>query len=151
MGIGTTGGLLLSGIGVSALGSLQAEHTELGIRAFLIELGLVLFIMTIGLETGPNFFQQLRQSGWFIIGMGSLLTGLPMIVGYLWARAALRQDPVWSLGAITGAMTSTPALTVLIQETQSLRPVQSYAGTYAIANLILTLIGTWGMQIQLVP
>jgi len=46
------------------------------------------------------------------------------------------------LGAITGAMTSTPALSIICEEAKSSVPALGYAGTYAFANVILTVAGT---------
>jgi putative transport protein len=45
------------------------------------------------------------------------------------------------MGGITGAMTSTPALGVVSQEADSAVPGLGYAGSYAFANVILTIAG----------
>jgi len=46
------------------------------------------------------------------------------------------------LGSLTGAMTSTPALSALQDAAKSSMPALGYAGTYAFANVLLTLAGT---------
>jgi len=46
------------------------------------------------------------------------------------------------LGSVTGAMTSTPALNILNDETKSAVPALGYSGTYTIANVLLTFAGT---------
>ena len=51
-------------------------------------------------------------------------------------------NPALLLGSVTGAMTSTPALNVLNQLAKSPVPALGYAGTYTIANVLLTFAGT---------
>ena len=46
------------------------------------------------------------------------------------------------LGAVTGAMTSTPALGVISEAAKSPVPSLGYAGTYTFANVFLTFSGT---------
>ena len=58
-------------------------------------------------------------------------------VGYL-----LRLNPAVLLGAITGAMTSAAALSVVNSAARSSVPALGYTGAYAFANVILTLAGT---------
>ncbi len=151
LGLGSTGGLLLSGMVVSVLESRQSQwiYVPPQVRTFMIELGLSLFMVTLGLETGPTFFRDLQTQGSSVIGVGLVMAFVPMILGYLWARWVLKMNPALSLGGITGAMTSTPALTILIHDVRSTVPVISYAGTYVIANIVLTLIGAWLMGAEL--
>jgi putative transport protein len=46
------------------------------------------------------------------------------------------------MGALTGAMTSAAQLSVLSSEADSATPALGYTGTYAFANVILTVAGT---------
>jgi len=46
------------------------------------------------------------------------------------------------MGALTGAMTRTPALWVVTKEAHSTIPAWGYAGTYALANVFLTIPGS---------
>ena len=54
----------------------------------------------------------------------------------------LKLNPAVLLGALTGAMTSTPALTAVQEAAKSSIPALGYAGTYAFANVMLTVAGT---------
>src|SRR5215218_1629204 len=58
IGLGTSG-VLFAGIFVGHFGK-EVEHATL---AFVKELGLILFVFTIGLQLGPGFFAALRQQG----------------------------------------------------------------------------------------
>ena len=54
----------------------------------------------------------------------------------------LRLNPAEALGAVTGAMTSGAALSVVNDAAKSNAPALGYTGTYAFANVILTVAGT---------
>ena len=65
-----------------------------------------------------------------------------MLLGYLFGRKVLRIPPVLLMGALTGAMTSAAAISLVNQAAKSSIPALGYTGTYAFANIILTLAGT---------
>ena len=50
--------------------------------------------------------------------------------------------PALLMGALTGAMTSAAALSLVTSEAKSAVPALGYTGTYAFANVILTVAGT---------
>ena len=57
-------------------------------------------------------------------------------------RLVFKMNPVLLLGAVTGAMTSTPALGAINDAAKSEVPSLGYAGTYTFANVFLTFAGT---------
>ena len=77
-----------------------------------------------------------------LILCGILVLILPVVVGYLFGTFFLKLNPALLLGSLTGAMTSTPALSALQDAAKSSMPALGYAGTYAFANVLLTLAGT---------
>jgi putative transport protein len=70
-----------------------------------------------------------------------VVTG-PLLLGYVLGRKVLRLPPLLLLGALTGAMTSAAAMSLVNREANSSIPALGYTGTYAFANVILTLAGT---------
>lgn len=70
------------------------------------------------------------------------MTTLPLLLGYFVGRKLLRLPPVILFGAIPGAMTSGAALSVVTSAAKSDVPALGYAGTYAFANVLLTIAGT---------
>jgi putative transport protein len=56
-------------------------------------------------------------------------------------------NPALLLGSITGAMTSTPSLSVVNEAAKSQLPGLGYAGTYTFANVLLTFAGTFLMTL----
>jgi putative transport protein len=72
---------------------------------------------------------------------GLATTLLPALLAYFIGRRLMKLNPALLLGSVTGAMTSTPALNVLNQAARSPVPALGYAGTYTIANVLLTFAG----------
>jgi len=144
IGIGSAGGLLLSGI---IFGYLRASYPTFGrvppaARYIIMELGLMFFMVNVGINAGGGVVEALISVGPVLILCGILVLILPVVVGYLFGTYILKLNPALLLGSLTGAMTSTPALSALQDAAKSSMPALGYAGTYAFANVLLTLAGT---------
>jgi len=149
IGLGTAGGLLIIGIVIGWLGSIMPTFGRVPApaRYILMELGLMLFMASVGLNAGGGIVEALASSGPLIILSGAVITLLPALIGYLFGRRVLRLNPALLLGSITGAMTSTPALNVVTEEAKSTVPALGYAGTYTFANVLLTFAGALMMTL----
>ncbi len=101
------------------------------------ELGLILFLMGAGIAGGANFV-KLFKPVYFLYGV--IMTVVPMIVGYLFAKYVLKLSLLNNLGSITGGMTSTPALGTLIHVAGTDEVASAYAATYPIALLAVVLV-----------
>ncbi len=144
IGIGSAGGLLLSGI---IFGYLRASYPTFGrvppaARYIIMELGLMFFMVNVGINAGGGVVEALISVGPVLILCGIIVLVLPVVVGYLFGTFFLKLNPALLLGSLTGAMTSTPALSALQDAAKSSMPALGYAGTYAFANVLLTLAGT---------
>lgn len=144
IGLGTVGGLLLAGILIGFASSLNPTFGRVpqAARFLLLELGLMLFMAGIGLNAGGGLIEALSSVGPAIILCGLVVTLVPAFGGYFFGRKVLRLNPALLLGSVTGAMTSTPALNILTDRAKSAVPALGYAGTYTIANVLLTFAGT---------
>lgn len=89
------------------------------------ELGLVLFLIGAGVAGGSRFAEFFHPI-YFVYGI--LMTALPMVVGYLFAKHVLKLSLLNNLGSITGGMTSTPALGTLISVAKTERSPPLTAG-----------------------
>jgi putative transport protein len=149
IGLGTAGGLLMVGIVIGWLGSIMPTFGKVPApaRYVLMELGLMLFMASVGLGAGAGIVEALLSSGPAIILGGASITLIPALVGYLFGRYVLKMNPALLLGAITGAMTSTPALNVVSEAARSTVPALGYAGTYTFANVLLTFAGATMMML----
>ena len=144
IGLGSAGGLLVAGI---LLGYLRSIHPTFGrvppaARYIIMELGLMLFMVNVGITAGGGIVEALVSVGPVVILSGILVLLAPIIVGYLFGTFVLKLNPALLLGSLTGALTSTPALAAVQQAAKSSMPALGYAGTYAFANVLLTIAGT---------
>jgi putative transport protein len=141
--LGNAGGLLVSGI---LMGYFRARnpafgHIPQGAINMLKDLGLNIFMVGVGLSAGAEIVSALMESGLTIVLCGALIMLLPVLTGYFFGSLVLKMNPALLLGAITGSMTSTPALKTINDMTRSSIPALGYAGTYTFANVFLTLGG----------
>ncbi len=144
-GLGNAVGLLLAGI---LMGYLRANHPTVGYvppgaLRLAKDLGLAVFMVSTGLNAGGGILDHLSQVGAVVLFSGMLVTTLPVLVGYLFGVWVLKMNPALLLGAITGARTCAPAMDVVNEAANSSIPALGYAGTYAVANVMLTLAGSF--------
>ncbi len=127
--------VLFAVIGVSAaLGSVTVKGVSLGpaaalfvglavsafddrlanLPAIVSQVGLALFVYTVGLASGPSFVEQLRQGGVRVLaGVTVLLGGVAGIVTGV--AALLDVDAGARAGLFAGTLTNTPALSAAIE------------------------------------
>ena len=144
IGLGTAGGLLLSGLIIGYTRNMRPTFGRLpeAARWFLMEFGLLLFMAGVGLRAGGSIIETLLQAGPMLILGGIVVTITPILLGYLFGRKVLKIEPVLLFGAITGAMTSGAALGVVTGAARSSIPALGYTGTYAFANVLLMVAGS---------
>ena len=100
------------------------------------ELGLMFFLIGAGVSGGANFARYF-QPVFFLYGM--LMTLIPMIIGFLFAKYVLKLSLLNNLGSITGGMTSTPALGTLISTAGTEDVASAYAATYPVALISVVI------------
>lgn len=149
LGLGTAGGLLAAGIVTGWLSSVRPSIGKfpLAARWVLMEFGLLIFICGVGLQAGSGIVETLQRTGVELVFAAIVVVLLPVIGGYLFGRKVLRLSPVVLMGALAGAMTSGPALSLVTTEARSAVPVLAYSGTYAFASILLAIAGTLVMLI----
>lgn len=144
VGLGSAGGLLASGLIIGFLRSVRPTFGRLpdAARWIFMEFGLLIFMAGVGLRAGGDIIATLLSSGPTLIIAGILITTIPVGLGYLFGRKVLKLNPVLLLGAITGSMTSGASLSVVTKEADSSVPALGYTGSYAFANVLLTVAGS---------
>ena len=143
VGLGAAGGLLASGLVIGFLRSIRPTFGRLpeAARWVLMEFGLLLFMAGVGLQAGGNIVETLGHSGPTLILAGVVITVVPIAVAYFFGSKILKLNPAILMGALTGAMTSGAALSVVTAEAKSAVPAIGYAGTYAFGNVLLMVAG----------
>jgi putative transport protein len=144
IGLGTAGGLLTTGLVIGYLRSIRPTFGRIpsSARWVFMELGLQMFMAGVGVSAGSGIIETLRAVGPSLVLCGIAVTVAPVAAGWLVGSLVLRLNPALLLGAITGAMTSGAALSVVNSAARSTVPALGYTGAYAFANVILTLAGT---------
>ncbi len=135
----TTGGCLFTSLvfgHFGHIGLVDITPKDSTLKIFK-ELGLILFLVGAGVAGGSRFVELFKFS-YFVYGM--VMTVVPMIVGFLFAKYVLKLNLLNNLGSLTGAMTSTPALGTLIGVSKTDDVASAYASTYPIALIAVVLV-----------
>ena len=75
---------------------------------FISNVGLVLFVTSVGSIAGPKFFRDLKKNAKTYVPMGALIIIMGAIVTVLFALIP-GVGPAYATGILSGALTSTPA------------------------------------------
>lgn len=145
--LGLTGGPLLVGLILAHfghIGPVSMKVDEHALKSFR-EFGLMLFLVGAGVEGGVELVAQIAASQYGVMLVvygfiaGAVMTMIPMVVGFLFAKHACKLPLLNNLGSITGGMTSTPALGTLIGVSGTDDVAGAYASTYPIALVLIVL------------
>ena len=137
--LSTTGGCLLMSLifgHFGHCGKINIMPKESTLKVFR-ELGLMLFLIGAGVAGGAEFKDNMDPI-FFLYGM--IMTLVPMIIGYIFAKYVLKLSLLNNLGSITGGMTSTPALGTLISTAGTESVASAYAATYPVALICVVLV-----------
>ena len=135
----TTGGCLLLSLVLghfAKIGNVSITPTEGTLKVFR-ELGLMLFLIGAGIAGGAEF---VRYFEWVYFIYGIIMTMVPMIIGFIFAKYVLKINLLNNLGSICGGMTSTPALGTLISTAGTEKVAGAYASTYPIALIAVVIV-----------
>ena len=145
--LGLTGGPLLMSLILAhfgKLGPINLRPNEHALKTFR-EFGLMLFLVGAGVEGGVELVAQIAASEYGVMLVvygfvaGAIMTLIPMVVGFLFAKYVCKLPLLNNLGSITGGMTSTPALGTLIGVAGTDDVAGAYASTYPIALVLVVL------------
>ncbi len=135
----TTGGCLILSLifgHFSKIGKVSIMPPEATLKVFR-ELGLMLFLIGAGVAGGASFVKYFE---WVYFIYGIIMTLVPMIIGYIFAKYVLKLNLLNNLGSICGGMTSTPALGTLISTAGTEKVAGAYASTYPIALVAVVIV-----------
>lgn len=137
--LSTTGGCLLASLifgHFGKFGKFSVTPKDSTLKVFR-ELGLMFFLIGAGVSGGAKFIKYFDPI-YFLYGM--IMTIVPMILGFLFAKYVLKLSLLNNLGSITGGMTSTPALGTLISTAGTENVASAYAATYPVALISVVLV-----------
>lgn len=137
--LGLAGGPLIIAIFLSRYGYKFSlvSYTTTSVNLMLRELGIVLFLASVGITAGEKFIPAL-QSGegftWMVYGI--IITLLPLIITGFFARKYLRKNYLEICGFLAGSMTDPPALAYANSLSDSEAPAVAYATVYPLAMFL---------------
>ncbi|MGD7070471.1 aspartate-alanine antiporter [Acetobacter sp. AAB5] len=142
--LGSGGGALLSGL---LFGWYQSRHPVMGnmpqgASTFLVDFGLAGFVAVTGLQTGQQAIATIMQHGITLFLLGVVVTLVPLILTMLFGRYVLRyNNTAIFAGALAGSRSANPAFGEVLNKAGNAVPTTPFAITYAVANVLLTLLG----------
>ncbi|MCU7496527.1 MAG: putative transporter [Ignavibacteria bacterium] len=110
-----------------------------GANMMLREVGIILFLASVGLLSGANFISTIWNGGYWWMLYGAAITFIPIMIVSIVARL-MKFNYLKICGLISGTMTDPPAL----EFANSLAPVQAqstaYATVYPLAMFLRVLV-----------
>ncbi len=141
--IGLAGGPLIIALIISRFGNLIRIYTYTTYSANLMlrELGVALFLASIGLSTGKVFIEVFRNGKgleWIVIGF--VITVIPLLITGFAARLIARKSFFQICGLLAGASTDPPALAFTLQLAGNSVPSQTYATVYPLVMIARIIV-----------
>ena len=133
------GGPLIIALILSRFGNLfyLNNYTTNSANLMIRELGISLFLASVGLSSGKNLSIAFADgSGWTWIGMGVLITIVPLLlVGFI-AQKFFKKTFFEVCGLLAGASTDPPALAFATKLAGSDIPSVTYATVYPLTMIL---------------
>ncbi len=141
--LGLAGGPLIIAILLSKYGHRFSlvSYTTASANLMLREIGIVLFLASVGIMSGEKFIPTLTSGDGFIwMGYGALITVLPPMLVGLYARIVSNRNYFEICGLLSGSMTDPPALAFANGLAQSEAPSVAYATVYPLVMFLRIFI-----------
>lgn len=139
--LGLTGGILIISMVLGRIGKTGMVLWTMSGNAnqLLRQLGLMFFLASVGTKAGATLVETYADYGAKLFVVGGIITVLPMLISAFLAKIFLRINVLSMLGALSGAMTSTPGLAAVDPMTDTNAPSIAYASVYPIAMVLLII------------
>ena len=137
--LGLAGGPLVVAIFLSWLGRVGGLiwYMPSAANYMLREIGITLFLATVGLRSGDQFMEIILQGdGLRWMALGALITTVPILAAGIFARLKLKMNYLTICGLLAGSMTDPPALAFANSVTQSSAVSVAYAAVYPLVMLL---------------
>ena len=141
--LGIAGGPIIMGIIVGALGPKMhfISYTTQSASFMLRKLGLSLYLACLGLDAGKDFFDTvMRPQGLLWIGIGALITIIPVLIVGLIALKTKKFDFGTICGILCGSMANPMALGYANDTIKGDTASISYASVYPLGMFLRVII-----------
>ncbi len=142
--LGLAGGPLVVAILIGRFGHKLklVTYTTQSANLMLREIGIVLFLASVGIEAGANFVQTVVEGdGLLYVGVGFLITIVPLLIIGAIARLYFKINYFILMGLIAGSNTDPPALAYANQAANNDAPSVGYSTVYPLTMFLRILAG----------
>lgn len=136
--LGLAGGPLIIAILVGRFGfKLKlVAYTTNSASMMIRDIGLVLFLASVGIKAGGNFVDTVMHGGLLFVLYGFLITTIPLVLVGLFARVFYKQNYFLIMGLMAGATTDPPALAYSTSTANNDIPSVGYSTVYPLSMFL---------------
>ncbi|MGX5688788.1 putative transporter [Arcticibacter tournemirensis] len=141
--IGLAGGPLIVAILMSRFGPklYLTPYVTQGANLMLREIGIVLFLASVGLSSGEHFVEILvNGDGLYWMSYGVMITLIPLLIMGFVAKLVFKCSYFEICGLLSGASTDPPALAFATYSAGSDAPAITYATVYPLTMILRILM-----------
>ena len=142
--LGIAGGSLIIAILMGAFGTKWhlVTYTTTSANLMIREIGISLFLASVGFGAGKSFIPTLIGGGYVWIGYGVLITLLPLLLIGIVGRKWMKLDYFTLMGLLAGSTTDPPALAYATsQSSANDRAAVAYSTVYPLTMFLRVLTG----------
>ncbi len=142
--LGLAGGPLVVAILIGRFGYKLhlVTYTTMSANLMLREIGIVLFLASVGIEAGANFVNTVVQGdGLLYVGAGVLITVLPLLIMGAIGRLYYKINYFTLMGLLAGSTTDPPALAYSTQTASNDAPAVGYSTVYPLTMFLRIISG----------
>lgn len=139
--LGLAGGPLIVAILISIFGPKYhlVTYTTMSANLMLRELGICLFLACVGIEAGENFVSTVVNGGYVWIGLGFMITVVPLLIVGIIGRLIFKLNYFTLMGLLAGSTTDPPALAYSNTAAENDAPAVAYATVYPLTMFLRVL------------
>jgi putative transport protein len=139
--LGLAGGPLIVAILISIFGPKYhlVTYTTMSANLMLRELGICLFLSCVGIEAGENFVSTIVNGGYAWIGLGFMVTVIPLLIVGIAGRLIFKLNYFTLMGLLAGSTTDPPALAYSNASAENDAPAVAYATVYPLTMFMRVL------------
>ena len=140
--LGLAGGPLIVAILIGRFGyKLKlVTYTTMSANLMLREIGIALFLASVGIKAGANFVQTVVEGdGLLYVGCGFLITVIPLLIMGVIARMRYKMNYFMLMGLMAGSTTDPPALAYANQTAGNNAPAVGYSTVYPVTMFLRIL------------
>ena len=123
-------------------------YTTLSANLMLREVGLAIFLASVGLASGNGFVDAVVGGGYIWLVYALIIAVVPLVIVGIYARLRSKMDFFTIMGMLSGSMTNPIALNYANTLAGSDMPAISYATVYPLAMFLRVIIAQ-GMILML--